>query len=214
MIRLDRAVKRYQIDNSDLLALNYLNLKLEENCFVAIVGVSGCGKSTLLNVIAGYDDIDYGYYYFQNEDVGRFPENKKLELIKSIGVIFQDFNLLDYLTVKENILLATRYLDSRKELLPIARYLEIDDILNKYPSQLSGGQKQRVAIARCLITNKRIILADEPTGSLDRENGLKIMGIFEKLNKEGISIVIVTHDENIANRCKRIIRMENGRVVD
>lgn len=214
MIRLDRAVKRYQIDNSDLLALNYLDLKLEENCFVAIVGVSGCGKSTLLNIIAGYDHIDYGYYYFQNEDVGRFPENKKLELIKSIGVIFQDFNLLDYLTVKENILLATRYLDSRKELLPIARYLEIDDILNKYPSQLSGGQKQRVAIARCLITNKRIILADEPTGSLDRENGLKIMGIFEKLNKEGISIVIVTHDENIANRCKRIIRMENGRVVD
>lgn len=132
-----------------------------------------------LNIIAGYDHIDYGYYYFQNEDVGRFPENKKLELIKSIGVIFQDFNLLDYLTVKENILLATRYLDSRKELLPIARYLEIDDILNKYPSQLSGGQKQRVAIARCLITNKRIILADEPTGSLDRENGLKIMGIFE-----------------------------------
>jgi len=214
VIRLDRAVKRYQVDNSNLLALNYLDLKLEENCFVAIVGVSGCGKSTLLNVIAGYDDIDYGYYYFQNEDVSRFPENKKLELIKSIGVIFQDFNLLDYLTVKENILLATRYLDSRKELLPIACYLEIDDILNKYPSQLSGGQKQRVAIARCLITNKRIILADEPTGSLDRENGLKIMGIFEKLNKEGISIVIVTHDENIANRCKRIIRMENGRVVD
>ena len=196
------------------MALNYLDLKLEENCFVAIVGVSGCGKSTLLNVIAGYDDIDYGSYYFRDENVNKFSEEKKLELIKSIGVIFQDFNLLDYLTVKENILLATRYMKGKNDLQQIIFKLDIADILNKYPNQLSGGQKQRVAIARCLITNKKIILADEPTGSLDNENALKIMEIFEKLNNEGISIVIVTHDINIATRCKKIIRMENGRVVN
>ncbi len=214
MIRLEKVVKKYKAENKDILALNYLDLKLEENCFVAIAGVSGCGKSTLLNVIAGYDDIDYGYYYFKNENISNFSKERKLKLIKSIGIIFQDFNLLDYLTVKENILLATRYMDSKKDLIQIAHKLDIVDILNKYPGQLSGGQKQRVAIARCLITDKKIILADEPTGSLDRENGLKLMDIFEKLNSEGIAIVLVTHDEDIAGRCKRIIRMENGRVVN
>ncbi|HPX32537.1 MAG TPA: ABC transporter ATP-binding protein [Erysipelotrichaceae bacterium] len=214
MIKLDKAVKKYKVDNKDLLALNYLDLILEENCFVAIVGVSGCGKSTLLNVIAGYDKIDYGYYYFNNKDVNKFSKKEKSKLIKNIGVIFQDFNLLEYLTVKENILLATRYMNSKKDLLKVAKKLDILDILNKYPSQLSGGQKQRVAIARCLITNKKIILADEPTGSLDKDNAIKIMEIFKKLNDEGIAIVIVTHDENIASRCKKIIRMENGRVVN
>ncbi|NLZ75439.1 MAG: ABC transporter ATP-binding protein [Erysipelotrichia bacterium] len=214
MIRLDKVVKKYKVDDKDLLALNYIDLTLEESCFVAIVGVSGCGKSTLLNVIAGYDDIDYGHYYFNNKSVKKFSKEEKLNLIKSIGVVFQDFNLLDYLTVKENILLASRYMNSRKDLLKVANKLDILDILNKYPSQLSGGQKQRVAIARCLITNKKIILADEPTGSLDVENSMKIMEIFKKLNAEGISIVIVTHDEDIASRCKKIIRMENGRVVN
>ncbi len=214
MIKLDKAVKKYKVDNKDLLALNYLDLILEENCFVAIVGVSGCGKSTLLNVIAGYDKIDYGYYYFNNKDVNKFSKKEKSKLIKNIGVIFQDFNLLEYLTVKENILLATRYMNSKKDLLKVAKKLDILDILNKYPSQLSGGQKQRVAIARCLITNKKIILADEPTGSLDKDNAIKIMEIFKNLNDEGIAIVIVTHDENIASRCKKIIRMENGRVVN
>ena len=119
MIRLDKVVKKYLIGSKELLALNYLDLKLEENCFVAIVGVSGCGKSTLLNVIAGYDDIDYGSYYFRDENVNKFSEEKKLELIKSIGVIFQDFNLLDYLTVKENILLATRYMKGKNDLQQI-----------------------------------------------------------------------------------------------
>jgi len=214
VIRLDKVVKKYKVDDKDLLALNYIDLTLEESCFVAIVGVSGCGKSTLLNVIAGYDDIDYGHYYFNNKSVKKFSKEEKLNLIKSIGVVFQDFNLLDYLTVKENILLASRYMNSRKDLLKVANKLDILDILNKYPSQLSGGQKQRVAIARCLITNKKIILADEPTGSLDVENSMKIMEIFKKLNAEGISIVIVTHDEDIASRCKKIIRMENGRVVN
>lgn len=214
MIRLDKVVKKYKVDDKDLLALNYIDLTLEESCFVAIVGVSGCGKSTLLNVIAGYDDIDYGHYYFNNKSVKKFSKEEKLNLIKSIGVVFQDFNLLDYLTVKENILLASRYMNSRKDLLKVANKLDILGILNKYPSQLSGGQKQRVAIARCLITNKKIILADEPTGSLDVENSMKIMEIFKKLNAEGISIVIVTHDEDIASRCKKIIRMENGRVVN
>ncbi len=214
MIKLDKVVKKYKVEDKDLLALNYMDLELEEGCFVAVAGVSGCGKSTLLNVIAGYDDIDYGYYFFKNENVGKFSNDKKLKLIKSIGVIFQNYNLMDHLTVKENILLATRYIDGRKDLIEIASELDIIDILNKYPSQLSGGQKQRVAIARCLITDKKIILADEPTGSLDKENGLRLMEIFEKLNKEGVSIIIVTHDESIAGRCKRIIRMENGRVVD
>ncbi|MGI6509490.1 MAG: ABC transporter ATP-binding protein [Erysipelotrichaceae bacterium] len=214
MIKLDKVVKKYRVEDKDLLALNYLDLELKEGCFVAIAGVSGCGKSTLLNVIAGYDDIDYGYYYFKNENVRKFSKEKRQDLIKSIGVIFQDLNLLDYLTVKENILLATRYTNSKKDLLEITEELDIVDILNKYPSQLSGGQKQRVAIARCLIADKKIILADEPTGSLDKENGLRLMEIFEKLNKEGVSIIIVTHDESIAGKCKRIIRMENGRVVD
>jgi putative ABC transport system ATP-binding protein len=214
VIKLDKVVKKYRVEDKDLLALNYLDLELKEGCFVAIAGVSGCGKSTLLNVIAGYDDIDYGYYYFKNENVRKFSKEKRQDLIKSIGVIFQDLNLLDYLTVKENILLATRYTNSKKDLLEITEELDIVDILNKYPSQLSGGQKQRVAIARCLIADKKIILADEPTGSLDKENGLRLMEIFEKLNKEGVSIIIVTHDESIAGKCKRIIRMENGRVVD
>ncbi|MGI6608836.1 MAG: ABC transporter ATP-binding protein [Erysipelotrichaceae bacterium] len=213
MIRIDKAVKKYRVDNKDLLALNYLDLNLEENCFVAIAGVSGCGKSTLLNVIAGYDDIDYGFYYFKNKNVNKFSEEERSQLIKNIGFIFQEFNLLDYLTVKDNILMATRYSNNKKDLLEIAGKLDIADILNKYPCELSGGQKQRVAIARCLITEKSIILADEPTGSLDRENGFKIMEIFANLNNAGIAIVVVTHDENIAERCKKIIRMENGRVV-
>lgn len=214
MIKLERVVKKYLVDNKDLLALNYLDLHLEKNCFVAIVGPSGCGKSTLLNVIAGYDDIDYGSYYFKGDDVKKFSSVKKLELIKSVGVVFQEFNLLDYLTVKENILLATYYNDRKNDLFEITKKLDIDDILNKYPNQLSGGQKQRVAIARCLIANKKIILADEPTGALDKENGAKLMEILEKLNAEGIAIIVVTHDENIALRCKKIIRMENGRVVN
>ncbi len=214
MIKLERVVKKYLVDNKDLLALNYLDLHLEKNCFVAIVGPSGCGKSTLLNVIAGYDDIDYGSYYFKGEDVKKFSNEKKLALIKSVGVVFQEFNLLDYLTVKENILLATYYNDRKNDLFEITKKLDIDDILNKYPNQLSGGQKQRVAIARCLIANKKIILADEPTGALDKENGIKLMEILEKLNAEGIAIIVVTHDENIALRCKKIIRMENGRVVN
>lgn len=214
MIKLERVVKKYLVDNKDLLALNYLDLHLEKNCFAAIVGPSGCGKSTLLNVIAGYDDIDYGSYYFKGEDVKKFSNEKKLALIKSVGVVFQEFNLLDYLTVKENILLATYYNDRKNDLFEITKKLDIDDILNKYPNQLSGGQKQRVAIARCLIANKKIILADEPTGALDKENGIKLMEILEKLNAEGIAIIVVTHDENIALRCKKIIRMENGRVVN
>ncbi|MDO4377529.1 MAG: ABC transporter ATP-binding protein [Erysipelotrichia bacterium] len=216
MIELVNVSKIYRLSDREVMALDSVNLTIQNNDYVSIVGHSGSGKSTLLNILAGYESIDDGQYYYNSFNVSKFSKNELNKFNKKIGFIFQDYQLLNYMPVKENILLGSIYTKKRtnkNKLINIAKKLKIDDLLNKYPWQLSGGEKQRVAIARILLTKKTLILADEPTGALDKENALMIMSLFEEMHNNGMTIILVTHDEKVAACSKRIIRMENGHVL-
>ena len=190
-------------------ALNNINLKLQKGCYVAITGPSGCGKSTLLNIIAGYDLLSSGHYLYKGKEV----INDDVRLKNDVGMIFQDYQLFDYLTVYENLLMAGQYNNkklSRQQIYDYCYMTGIEDIVKQYPSTLSGGQKQRVAIARCLLMDKQLLLADEPTGSLDTKNRDEIMSLFDRLHKQGISIIIVSHDEKVASHSETRMYMQDG----
>lgn len=218
-ILLENVSKVYGKKESEFKALKDINLKIKEGELIAIMGASGSGKTTLLNIIGCIDELTYGKYLLDNEDCSNksFDELAKIRNEK-IAFIFQNFALIKELTVKENIMLPLEYRKGKKNYnINFNDYIEIlglKEILNKKVSKLSGGQQQRVAIMRSLVQGAEIMLADEPTGALDEDNGKKIMDILLELNKkEKKTILIVTHNPVIAKYCNRIINIKDGEIL-
>ncbi|MBT5072243.1 MAG: ABC transporter ATP-binding protein [Kordiimonadaceae bacterium] len=219
MLKLQDLTKAYRTDEVETVALNNVNIDIEHGEFVAIMGPSGCGKSTLLNIVGMLDTPTSGHYFFNGEDVAGYSE-AQLGVIRKqhIGFIFQSFNLIDELSVAENIELALLYHDipasERKE--RVAAVMDKVGIAHRakhMPSQLSGGQQQRVAVARAVVGNQSMILADEPTGNLDTAHGQEVMEMLQKLNEEGTTIVMVTHSPSHADYARRTINLLDGHVV-
>lgn len=217
MITVNNLKKVYQTDEVETLALNDVNLEINTGDFVAIMGPSGCGKSTLLNILGMLDDFDGGNYSFNGVEVGQ-SQKQKMGLRKgNIGFVFQNFNLIDELTIFENVELPLIFLGynkkERKEMVMSAlSKMGIDHRAKHYPSQLSGGQQQRAAIARAFVTKPKLILADEPTGNLDSENGLQVMNLLTELNQDGTTIIMVTHSNRDANYAGRVVNLFDGKV--
>lgn len=217
MIKINELEKYYSTDEVKTIALNKLSFEVKEGEFVAIMGPSGCGKSTLLNILGLLDDPDGGQFIFNEIDVTHFNERKRSNLRKhNIGFIFQSFNLIDELTVFENVELPLLYTGVK----PAERKTRVEAVLDKmqimhrknhFPQQLSGGQQQRVAVARAVVNEPKVILADEPTGNLDSSNGNEVMQLLTQLNDQGTTIIMVTHSEHDAKYSHRIIRMLDGK---
>ncbi len=219
MLKLHNLFKVYQTDEVETVALNGVNLEIQQEEFVAIMGPSGCGKSTLLNIVGMLDNPSDGDYYFFDENVAPYSEAKRSAIRKmNIGFIFQSFNLIDELTVAENIELALLYHN-----MPSAkRKKRVDEVMDRMgiahrakhmPGQLSGGQQQRVAVARAVVGNQPLILADEPTGNLDSVHGQEVMELLRSLNKEGTTIVMVTHSPAHADYAHRTVNLFDGHII-
>jgi putative ABC transport system ATP-binding protein len=219
VIELKNINKHYRADDLETAALADVDLSIEEGEFVAVMGPSGCGKSTLLNIVGMIDSPSSGEYLFCGSDVAPLPERRLTELRKRyLGFIFQSFNLIDELTVYENIELPLLYqnVPRAKRRERVREVLELVDLRARArhrPAQLSGGQQQRVAVARAVVTDPKLILADEPTGNLDTRNGEDVMGMLETLNAEGATILMVSHSPDHAARAHRIVNMLDGRIV-
>lgn len=219
MIKTEKLTKLFSTEEVQTKALNDVSLQVEQGEFVAIMGPSGCGKSTLLNILGTLDSPSSGSYYFEDRQVDRMNENQLTALRKgNLGFIFQSFNLIDELTVYENVELPLVYMGikpaQRKE--RVNKVLEKVNLLhraNHYPQQLSGGQQQRVAIARAVVTDCKVLLADEPTGNLDSVNGVEVMELLGALNRQGTTIIIVTHSQRDATYAHRIIQLLDGQIV-
>ena len=218
ILKVENLRKEYGEGNSRVIALDGVNLTINRGEFVAIVGPSGSGKSTLLHIIGGVDSPDDGKVYIDGNDISKYS-SKELALFRrrKVGLIYQFYNLIPNLSVRHNIELPLK-LDKRKisekDLADIVKKLGIESKMDSFPSELSGGQQQRVAIARSLIYNPSIILADEPTGNLDRQNSKEIIDIFRYFNKTlNQTIILITHDEEIALRANRIITVVDGKIV-
>jgi putative ABC transport system ATP-binding protein len=213
MIKISNIEKCYHTDEVDIVALNKTSIEIDEGEFVAIMGPSGCGKTTLLNILGFLDDPDNGSYIFNGMDVTRFNERKRANLRKqNVGFLFQNFNLIDEMTVFENVELPLIYAGlpgsvRTKRAEEILDKMHIDKRLKTYPQELSGGQQQRVALARAVVNKPRLILADEPTANLDHDAGKEVMELLNELNKEGTTIIMVTHKEDDAKYGNRVIRM-------
>jgi putative ABC transport system ATP-binding protein len=218
IIETENVTKIYRTDEVETTALDRINFQLKEGQFVSVMGPSGCGKSTLLHVLGLIDDLNDGTYRFMGEDVSNYSERKRSVIRKNnIGFIFQSFNLIDELTVYENIELPLVYgkMPSQDRKTRVDAALEKMDITarrNHYPRQLSGGQQQRVAVARAIVNQPKLILADEPTGNLDSEHGTEVMKMLCKLNEEGTTILMVTHSVENAAYGHTIIRLRDGRI--
>ena len=218
ILKVENLRKEYGDGNSKVIALDGVNLEIDRGEFVAIVGPSGSGKSTLLHIIGGVDNPDDGKVYIDGNDISKYS-SKELAYFRrrKVGLIYQFYNLIQNLTVRHNIELPLK-LDKRKinqdEFSDIVKKLGIESKLDSFPSELSGGQQQRVAIARSLIYNPSIILADEPTGNLDRKNSKEIIEIFKYFNKTlKQTIILITHDEDIALQANRIVTIVDGKIV-
>jgi putative ABC transport system ATP-binding protein len=219
MITISDLSKVYTTDTVETTALDRLNLSIEKGSFVAIKGPSGCGKSTLLHILGLMDTPTEGSYVLNGNKTESLSIGERDRLRRNtIGFVFQKFNLIDSLSVYENIELPLLYTgvaasERKDKIQKVLEKLEIANRKNHYPYQLSGGQQQRVAVARCIITDPLLILADEPTGNLDSLNGEQVMRIFQDLNAEGRTIVMVTHDDKYASYAQRIINLHDGRIV-
>lgn len=219
MIRTVNINKTFHSNEVETLALNQVNFSVKKGEFVAIMGPSGCGKSTLLNIIGMIDTPTEGQYFLDAVEVTKLAESNLNNLRKgNIGFVFQNFNLIDEATVEENIELPLVYLNikksERKDMVKKAMdTLMISHRRKHFPQQLSGGQQQRVAIARALVTNPKIILADEPTGNLDSKTGLEVMNLLSELNKQGVTIVMVTHSLHDAEFAHRIVNLFDGKII-
>ncbi len=218
MIRLNSIERRYVSDEIETIALDKVDLAVDQGEFVAIMGPSGCGKSTLLNTLGTIDRPSSGQYWFDDKDLASFPEPELAQFRGSnLGFIFQSFNLIDELTIEENIALGLAYRDKKGgDAEKVAAAMDTVGILHRrrhYPHQLSGGQQQRAAIARAIVGEPRLILADEPTGNLDSQNGEQVMNILSGLNDAGTTIIMVTHSLSHADMAKRRVDMLDGRVV-
>lgn len=219
MIKAVNLTKVFRTESVETTALNCINLEINQGEFVAIMGPSGCGKSTLLNLLGLLDNPTSGELWFLEEEVSRYTENNRTDLRNgNLGFVFQSFNLIDELTVFENVELPLLYagVPVKERVARVNAALDRMQIAHRtehYPQQLSGGQQQRVAIARAIVTNPKIILADEPTGNLDSVNGNEVMNLLLELNKEGSTVVMVTHSEENARMAGRLIRMMDGNIL-
>jgi putative ABC transport system ATP-binding protein len=219
MIKLKNLEKIYRTEEVETVALNKISMEVKEGEFVAVMGPSGCGKSTLLNIIGLLDDPDNGSFLFNGSEVADYNERKRADLRKrNLGFVFQSFNLIDELTVFENVELPLIYLGMKSTV----RKQRVEEVLDKmqimhrrnhYPQQLSGGQQQRVAVARAVVNQPKLILADEPTGNLDSSHGNEVMQLLSELNEQGTTIIMVTHSEHDAHYSHRIVRMLDGQTV-
>lgn len=219
MIRTNELVKVFRTDEIETTALNKVNLNIESGEFVAIMGPSGCGKSTLLNIMGLLDNPTGGELWFMEHEVSKFSERQRTNLRKAnIGFVFQSFNLIDELTVYENVELPLLYLnmpssERKKKVEAVLDRMKMSHRKKHFPQQLSGGQQQRVAISRAVVTNPKLILADEPTGNLDSANGEEVMSLLSQLNSEGTTIVMVTHSPSDAEKAHRIVQLFDGHIV-
>jgi putative ABC transport system ATP-binding protein len=219
LFHLENLTKVFRSDNVETTALNNINIEIKHGEFVAVMGPSGCGKSTLLNIIGMLDNPTSGSFWFDGQDVAGYGENKLSAIRKqNIGFIFQSFNLIDELTVRENIELALLYhkvsaSDRKERAYEVMERMEIAHRANHMPAQLSGGQQQRVAVARAVIAKPHLILADEPTGNLDSHNGQEVMDMLTQLNKQGTTILMVTHSPAHAEYARRDISLFDGEVL-
>ncbi len=219
MLKLHNLYKVYQTDEVETVALDGVNLEIEQEEFVAVMGPSGCGKSTLLNIVGMLDSPSDGDYYFFDENIAPYSESKRSEIRKlNIGFIFQSFNLIDELSVAENIELALLYHNMpsskrRKRVEAVMDRMGIAHRAKHMPGQLSGGQQQRVAVARAVVGNQPLILADEPTGNLDSAHGQEVMELLRSLNKEGTTIVMVTHSPAHADYAHRTVNLFDGHII-
>jgi len=219
MIKTRNLSKIFTTGDVETTALNGVNVEVQDGEFVAIMGPSGCGKSTFLHIAGMLDNPTDGEYYFMGEEVSRYSEKKRAGLRKgNIGFVFQSFNLIDELTVFENIELPLLYLgvssaNRKKCVSEMLEQLELMPRKNHFPQQISGGQQQRVAVARAVIANPKIILADEPTGNLDSSHGDEVMKILVDLNENGTTIVMVTHSPAYADYANRVIHLFDGHIV-
>lgn len=219
MLKVENLKKSFFTEEIETIALNGVSFEVKEGEFVAVMGPSGCGKSTLLNILGLLDNPTSGSYSLLGQEVANLKEKDRTMFRKgNIGFVFQSFNLIDELTVSENVELPLIYMgvksSERKE--RVAKILDRMNISHRsehFPQQLSGGQQQRVAIARALVSNPKLILADEPTGNLDSKNGLEVMSLLQELNREGTTIIMVTHSQHDATFATRTICLFDGKIV-
>lgn len=219
MIQIKDLRKSFRTEEVETIALNKITLDVKENEFVAIMGPSGCGKSTLLNILGMLDNPSGGSYNFAGHEVANLSESQRTQIRKgNLGFIFQNFNLIDTLTVFENVELPLLFLkvpkrERKEKVMKVLDRMKIGHRAKHFPQQLSGGQQQRVAIARAVVTDAKLILADEPTGNLDSKNGTEVMNLLTELNKEGATIIMVTHSDHDANFAHRVINLFDGQIV-
>ena len=216
LIEVQNLTKTYTMGDVEVQALRGISLTIAEGEMVAIMGPSGSGKSTLMNILGCLDRPDSGSYVLAKEEVSRLEGNRLAEIRnKRIGFVFQTFNLLPRMSALENVELPLHYAgrsDARERAVEALTEVGLSDRMHHEPTQLSGGQRQRVAVARALVTNPAILLADEPTGALDSKTGEEILALFEKLNASGRTIIVVTHDAAVAGHCRREVHILDGKV--
>lgn len=219
MIRTNNLKKIYRTEEVETTALDNVSIEIKEKEFVSIMGPSGCGKSTLMNILGLLDNPSDGEYFFLDTEVSKYSERQRAMMRKqNIGFVFQSFNLIDELTIYENVELPLLYLktslsERKKKVEAVLERMQIMHRRNHFPQQLSGGQQQRVAVARAIVSNPKIILADEPTGNLDSSHGDEVMKMLTDLNEAGTTILMVTHSPTYAEYGHRIIHLFDGHVV-
>lgn len=219
ILKTEQLMKLFRTDEVETTALDDVNLEVAEGEFTSIMGPSGCGKSTLLHILGLIDNPDGGKYWFMGEEVSAYTERQRANLRKeNLGFVFQSFNLIDELSVYENVELPLIYTktpaaERQKKVMEVLDKMDIAHRSKHFPQQLSGGQQQRVAVARAIVNQPKLILADEPTGNLDSEHGEEVMKILTDLNDEGTTIVMVTHSHEDAAVGKRIVRMLDGKII-
>jgi putative ABC transport system ATP-binding protein len=220
MLEVKDIVKRYVTGDIDFTALRGVSLKIEKGEFTSIMGPSGSGKSTMMNILGCLDRMDSGYYILNDKNVSNLNDKELAHIRnKEIGFVFQAFNLLPRMSVLENVELPMAYAgiskkERREKALIALDKVGLSDRVKHRPNEISGGQKQRVAIARAIVNTPAVIMADEPTGNLDTKSSVEIMKIFQDLNNEGATIIMVTHEHDIAQHTKRIVRFRDGEIVD
>ncbi|MDR2056738.1 MAG: ABC transporter ATP-binding protein [Dysgonamonadaceae bacterium] len=219
MIKTENLSKIFRTEEVETHALSGVSTEISNGEFVAIMGPSGCGKSTFLNILGLLDNLSDGKYYLNGTDVSRFSESERTKIRKGlIGFVFQSFNLIDELNVYENIELPLLYMgasasERKRKVIETMDRMQIRHRSKHFPQQLSGGQQQRVAIARAVVANPKLILADEPTGNLDSKNGMEVMNLLTELNKDGTTIVMVTHSQHDAGFAGRVLNLFDGQLV-
>ena len=219
MIKTEKLTKVFRTEEVETYALNGVDINIKKGEFVAVMGPSGCGKSTLLNILGLLDNSSEGNYQLNGREVSKLSEKKRTRTIKgNIGFVFQSFILMDELNVYENVVLPLNYLNMRSKdrkdrVWQVLNRMKISHRAKHFPQQLSGGQQQRVAIARAVVANPKLILADEPTGNLDSKNGIEVMNLLSELNREGTTIVMVTHSDRDVGFAHRTIHLLDGQVV-